>query len=67
MSPCVHDLSCAHDLSCLQMWVLRQAERGDFFGATYYKLLAGGSGPMLALYAACDESNTSSASEMVRV
>lgn len=42
-----------------------QAEGADFFGATYYKLLVGGSTPSLSLYAACDERSSSSATEMV--
>ena len=42
-----------------------QAEGGDFFGATYYKLLVGGAHPTLSLYAACDERSNASASEMV--
>jgi hypothetical protein len=42
-----------------------QAEGSDFFGATYYKLLGGGSQPTLSLYAACDERTATTTSEIV--
>lgn len=35
------------------------AEGGDFWGAAYYKLLAGGARPALSVFAVCDERESS--------